>query len=175
MSAWYGFNHNPLPHEIMNPSNRIPDAVYDASIITQIKKGFQQPPVKSIQSCVDSPPCKTWVEWQPSYSECPPTWISWGDATNGLVDNVEIGQKDSRIWIGDLSPAHYNRGLVSGAQWWSESTKPHIRNRQMFAQYLQATLYPNSSPHEKRLDSIKDAYPMLLHKYGQNAIQYTSF
>ena len=175
MTTWYGFEKKGYSRAPMTPSLRIPDRQFEQSVAKQVNEQLSLPPQEIVPCCIGNQPCKTWVEWSPRLSECEATFIPWGEATDGRFLGVEIGQKDSRIWDGDLNDRHYGRSLISGAMWWSESTKPHINNRQLFAQYLQATRFPDYSPHEKRIDTVGDSYAMLRHKYGPNGIQYTSF
>ena len=177
MSAYYSFQKPLLTPAPMDVNHRIPDSRYK-SILAQTMADELNTPVPDRgqqipQTCELPQPCKTWIQFKPELSECPATFVSWKEATNGKVNGFEIGQKDSRIWVASLDDLMYRRSMVSGAIWESESTKPHIRNRQLFAQYLQSTMYPTSSPHEKRIDSIRDSYGVLLHQYGRP--QYTSF
>jgi len=176
MSAYYSFQKPLLTSAPMDVRHRVPDNQFK-SILAQTMSDELNTPVntyqQNAQTCEYPQPCKTWIQFKPQLSECAATFVSWKDATDGRVDGFEIGQKDSRIWVASLNNLMYRRSMVSGAEWEAESTKPHIRNRQLFAQYLQSTLYPNSSPHEKRIDNINDSYGVLLHRYGKP--QYTSF
>ena len=175
MSAWYGFNKTPLSPEIMNPLGRVPDEAYNFTLAQQAQQVFEAPKEDIVPTCTQNPPCKTWIQWKPQQSECPATFMSWSQLTDGKIKGYEIGEKDTRIWVSNLNALHYGRGLISGAEWWAESTTPHVRNRQLFAQYLQSTLYPNYSPHEKKINNIGDSYAALRHRFGSGAIQYTSF
>lgn len=175
MTTWYGFNHARYGPDPMDPATRVPDARLPNTVAQSVRKQLEIAPEEIIPACVKNPPCKTWIQWKPTLSGCAPTWLSWHDLTNGQIDGVEIGQKDTRIWVSNLSAMQYNRALLDGSQWWAESTQPHIRDRQMFVQYLQSTLFPNMSPHEKQIDRVEDSYAMLRHRYGPNDIQYTTF
>jgi hypothetical protein len=170
---YYGLHHPLLSAAIPEVLNRVPDADYKQTIINDIRKQFQEPEIDLTPCCVKSQPCKTWIQWKPELSDCPQTYVSWSEATNGKVHGFEVGQKDSRIWVASLDPMRYNRGILTGARWPAESTQGHIRNRQAFAQYLQSTLYPNASPDLKRIDRVEDSYGVMLHRYGKP--QYTSF
>jgi hypothetical protein len=170
---YYGLNHPLISSAAPEVSHRVPDSQFASSIISDIQKELSTPPQEYTPCCVKPQPCKTWIQWKPELSECPQTFVSWSDATNGKVRGFEVGAKDSRIWVADLDALHYRRSLVSGAEWAAESTQSHIRNRQAFAQYLQSTLYPNSSPDVKRIGRVEDAYGVILHRYGNP--QYTSF
>jgi hypothetical protein len=175
MSAYYSFQKPLLTSAPMDVEHRIPDNNYKSILEHTMADELNTPKnhYSNAQTCEFPQPCKTWIQFKPTLSECAATFVSWKDATNGRVNGFEIGQKDSRIWVASLDDLMYRRSMVSSAQWEAESTKPHIRNRQLFAQYLQSTLYPNSSPHEKRIESIRDSYGVLLHQYGKP--QYTSF
>jgi hypothetical protein len=175
MSAYYGFQKPLYSSAPVDVNRRIPDNNFK-SILAQTMSDELNTPTDLYpqpQTCELPQPCKTWIQFKPELSECPASFVSWKDATDGKHIGFEIGQKDSRIWVADLDALMYRRSMVSGAIWEAESTKPHIRNRQIFAQYLQSTLYPNSSPHEKRIEGIRDSYGVLLHQYGKP--QYTSF
>jgi len=175
MSAWYGFNHTQFNPSMMDPTKRVPDQAFNFTLTQQAQQAFSTPQEEIVPVCVKEPPCKTWIQWKPQLSECGPTFLSWHQLTDGKVNGYEVGEKDTRIWVANLNPGHYSRGLISSAEWWNESTTPHIRNRQLFAQYLQSTLYPNYSPHEKKINHIGDSYAALRHRFGPNGIQYTSF
>jgi len=170
---YYGLNHPLYSAAIPEVLNRVPDIDYKQSIINEMRQQLTEPEVNITQCCVKSQPCKTWIQWKPEFSDCPQTFVSWSDATNGKIQSFEIGQKDTRIMVATLDPILYNRGILTGAEWPAESTQGHIRNRQAFAQYLQSTLYPNSSPDVKRIDRVQDSYGAILHRYGKP--QYTSF
>ena len=175
MSVFYGFHHPNLSPSLLNPSQRVPDQAFNYTLQEQAKQVFNSPREEIIPVCVKNPPCKTWIQFEPQLSQCGPTFMSWNQLTDGKVNSVEIGEKDTRIWVADLNAVHYGRGVVSGAQWWAESTGPHVRNRQLFAQYLQSTHYPNYSPHEKKINNVGESYAALKHRFGPNGIQYTSF
>lgn len=178
MTTYYSFHpkYTDETSSLTDKSRRVPDQYYNQTLANSMQTALQAPPIDIIPCCTKSQPCQTWIEWKPEYSECAPTWISWHDATGGKFNGAEVGSKDSRIWVANLNPEHYWRRTISGAEWWAESTKPHIRNRQMFAQYLQSTLYPNSSPHEKRIDSPNESYAVLSRRLqNSGGIQYTTF
>lgn len=175
MTTYYSFQQPIISPDLMDPNHRVPDDRYRASIAGQVRQSLNEPKEEIVPVCTKAPPCKTFISWKPTLSECPTTFMSWHDLTDGKINGVEIGQKDSRIWVSNLDSRKYGRGVISGAEWWSESTQPHIRNRQLFVQYLNSTKYPKSSPHEKRIENVDDTYVMLQHKYGNNAIQYTTF
>lgn len=174
MTTYYTFQNPVLSSAPMDVTHRIPDAKFASTLIEDIQAELSVPrePVHP-QCCTLPPPCKTWIQFKPELSDCPTTYMSWKEATNGKVSGFEVGQKDSRIWVGSLNPMHYRRGQVSGALWPAESTQGHIRDRQLFAQYLQSTLYENSSPDLKRIDRIQDSYGAMVHR--GIPIQYTSF
>lgn len=173
MSAYYSFHHPSYSAAEMDPSRRVPDANFDMSLADKMKQSVNVQPVEYIPTCTKPQPVQTWIQWKDQYSGCAPTWVSWKEATNGQYQGAEVGQKDSRIWVANLNPGHYWRGIITGAEWQAESTQSHIRARTAFAQYLTSTLYPNSSPNEKRIDSPSESYASLVRKYG--APQYTSF
>lgn len=173
MSAYYSFDHPLMSTAAMDVTHRSPDSKFGPSLIHDMRKQLSEPSLSETPCCTKPQPCKTWVQWKPELSECPTTFVSWSDATGGKVKGFEIGQKDSRIWVASLDDLHYRRSLVSGALWEAESTRGHIRDRQLFAQYLQSTLYPNSSPDLKRIDNVGESYGVMLHRYGRP--QYTSF
>ena len=175
MSAYYGFQKQLYSAAPMDVNKRIPDNKFKSILAQTMLDELNTPvnPYPQPQTCEFSQPCKTWIQFKPTLSECPASFVSWKDATNGKYTGFEVGQKDSRIWVASLNDLMYRRSMVSGAIWEAESTKPHIRNRQLFAQYLQSTQYPNSSPHEKRVENIRDSYGVILHQYGKP--QYTSF
>lgn len=173
MSAYYSFNHPLLSTAAMDVTHRLPDSQYEPSLIHDMRQQLTTSPLNETPCCIRPQPCKTWVQWKPELSECPITYVSWNEATNGKVKGFEIGQKDSRIWVANLDDLKYRRSLVSGAEWPAESTRGHIRDRQLFAQYLQSTLYPNSSPDLKRISNVGESYGAMLHRYGRP--QYTSF
>jgi hypothetical protein len=174
MTAYYGINRPVLSSASMDVTHRVPDSKYSSTLAADMRQQLSTPNEPHMPACcIDPQPCKTWVQFKPEFSQCPTTFVTWKEATGGQVNGFEIGQKDSRIWVASLNDLQYRRGLVSGAQWEAESTRPHIRNRQIFAQYLQSTLYPNSSPDVKRIDRVADSYGALLHQYGKP--QYTSF
>jgi hypothetical protein len=175
MTTYHSFQSKEFDREMMDPNQRVEDHQFIPILKSEIQNQFNQPRVEYTNCCTRPQPCHTWIQYKPQLSECPITYLSWAEATHGKVTGAEIGKKDSRIWVADLNPMHYNRALIDGSIWWAESTKPHIRNRQAFAQYLQSTLYPQSSPHEKKISRIEDAYAVLTHKFGPNVIQYTSF
>jgi hypothetical protein len=175
MSAWYGFNRPEYGPDLQDPARRVPDERFAGTVSEQVEFQLTTPQERIIPCCTKPQPCHTWIQWKPQFSECPATFMPWNQLSNGKLTSAEIGQKDTRIWVADLDAMHYARGLLVGAEWWAESTKPHIRNRQQFAQYLQSTLFPSSTPHEKPVDRVEDAYAMLQHKYGPNAILYTTF
>ena len=214
MSVYYSFQHPSYTPQAMDPTHRVPDALFKPTLEAQMRDQMNSPTYELTPTCTMPPPCRTWIQFKPELSECPTTFVHWNNvltntslsrpntkypqdlpmnqkqishpsvapSSGAVVGNVpstyvdlEIGQKDSRIWVADLNPVHYNRGLISSAEWWPEATKPHIRNRQLFAQYLQSTMYKKSSPNEKRIDRVEDSYAVMRHKFGPNGIQYTSF
>lgn len=174
MSAYYGFQRPVVSTAPPDVTRRVPDGKFSSTLVADMRAAWETPgPPTVIPTCQSPQPCQTWVQFKPQLSECGPTFVSWREATQGQVPGVEIAPRDSKQWIADLNEMHYRRALVSGAIWEAESTRSHIRNRQLMAQYLQSTLYPQSSPHEKRLDGVRDAYGVLVRQYG--APQYTSF
>jgi hypothetical protein len=175
MSAYYSFHHPKFSPAEMDPNKRLPDAKFAPSLAQQMHDSLNVQPVNYIPCCTKPEPCQTWIQYKPEYSGCAPTWVSWADATGGKIHNVEIGEKDSRIWVANLSPLHYWRAVTTGAEWTAESTEPHIRNRQLFANYLQSSLYPTSRPYEKRIDNPSESYVALRQRYGPNFAQYTTF
>lgn len=132
--------------------------------------------------CVDNPPCKTWVSYKPRYGGCGNMWMRWDQLrsrdpaapcnalSNG--DNFEVGKKAPGIWVADLNPLHYQRAVLSGAEWWSEMAA-HPQARQLFTQFITSTLPPQSDPNTKRIDTMSDTLAYTSCKYGRP--QFTSF
>lgn len=173
MTTWYGFQKPELSADPMNVTERVPDEDFSATIKDQVQQQFDSPKVNFIPCCTKTQPCPTWIQFKPQLGECPTTFMSWGELTNGQYESFEVGQKDSRIWVGSLQAPAYNRRLISGAEWEAESTRGHIRARQGFAQYLQSTLFPNTSPHEKSISRVADSYGAIVHRMGPP--QFTTF
>jgi len=173
MSAYYSFDHPLLSTAAMDVTHRVPDAQFEPTLVQDMRTQLSEPRRPATPCCTQPQPCHTWVQWKPELSECPTTYVSWRDATNNQVKGFEVGQKDSRIWVASLDDLQYRRSLVSGAEWWAPSTQGHIRNRQLFAQYLQSSYYKPSSPDLKRIGNVGESYGVLLHRYGRP--QYTSF
>lgn len=173
MSAYYSFDRPVLSTAAMDVTHRLPDSQLKPSLLQDMRQQLSAPPLDVTPCCTKPQPCKTWVQWKPELSDCPTTYVSWSEATGGKVKGFEIGPKDSRIWVASLNDLQYRRSLVSGAEWAAESTRGHIRDRQLFAQYLQSTRYPNASPDVKRIANVGESYGAISHRYGKP--QYTSF
>jgi hypothetical protein len=176
MTTYYSFHKgNDLPPMCHNNSNSFYSNQLPSIVSAHIQHELSSPTIPLTLTCTQPPPCQTWVQWKPQYKNLPVSYFSWKDITNGKIDQVEIGKKIPEIWNQDISSVQYQRSLVSGAEWWSESTGKHIHNRPLFTQYLYSSYYPKSSPHEKSIDHIGDSLAVLQHQIGENNIQYTSF
>lgn len=181
MSNYYTFRQKygldgQSPYEPMDSTNAIPGSSFAPSLALDMKHELQKQSShkkpKHPRCCVKPKPCKTWVSFKPEYAGCGDTFVSWSKATDGKYKGCELAPRNARFWVADKRPEIYERSIISGAQWHPEPyAYPHAR--QLFAQFLHSTKYPDSSPNEKRIDSIDDAYCILKKKYG--VPQYTSF
>lgn len=180
MTSYYSFgNKYPSRYEPMDPKNAVPGVSLQPSLATgmndELKIASEQGPAiqnSRVPCCTGPKPCRTWISWKPQYAGCGDTYVSWDAATNGIHKGCEVAPRDARLWVADLRPEIYERSLISGAKWRPEPySHPHAR--QLFVQFLNSTKYPDSSPNEKRIDSLSDTFCTISRRYGQP--QYTSF
>ena len=142
----------------------------------QVQTYLTIPPEHKTLHCTTRPVCQAGAQYKPQYSSLPVTFLSWNELSDGKLNKpITIGERDSKIWVADLSAIQYGRQRLIGSEWAAESTLPHIQNRVLFSQYRNATKFPKSSPNEKQIETIQDSYAMLQHHYGPHSIQYTSF
>lgn len=174
MTTHYGFQKTVLGTAPMDVTHRSPPAPHLAqSLLHSLKDSLTVPRLHAVPTCVADQPCPTWVQYRPQWSDCAPTFVSWKEVTDNAQPSVELAPRDSRLWVADLNEMHLRRSMLSGAQWEAESTQGHIRNRQLWLQYLHSTLYPQSSPHEKRIDGVGETSAALARRFGPP--QFTTF
>jgi hypothetical protein len=173
MSQWYGY---PIQFSISTNTN-----INQISKKEEMRKELKEiidskHEDESCYSCIQFPPCRTQVKWTPQFykeQNVGTQFINWTELTNGKYNDFEIGHMSHNVLQKDLNENYFNYSRLFGSERPAESVPTSLLNRVQFARFLQSSQFPVYSPHEKRIDSIGDAFGAL--NIQKKHIQFSSF